>query len=89
MIRKQEHPPVQVKELITVENQTCVVSKIYGAYCLLGVCEVVTDRENPVNRDIFWDGGRWLFSERPVIFNAVKSSRLKEFVEILQQAYHP
>lgn len=85
MISKQNHPKIGLKERIIVEGADCVISQIYGGFSLSGACEVVTDPNQPINRDVFWDGQRWFFSTQPCLFNATRSSRLKEFVAILQQ----
>ena len=85
MISKKNHPKVELREWINVEGADCVVSQVYGGYSLSGACEVVTNPDDPINRDVFWTGQQWVFSEQPILFNATGSSRLKEFVAILQQ----
>ncbi|NOY13330.1 MAG: hypothetical protein GXP51_06530 [Deltaproteobacteria bacterium] len=85
MISKKDHPKIELKEWIKVEGSDCVVSQVYGGYSLSGAGEVVTNPDEPINRDVFWTGQEWVFSERPTLFNATGSSRLKDFVAILQQ----
>lgn len=86
MISKKNHPKIEPKGWVTVEGSECVVTQIYSEYCLLGACEVVANPNEPINRDVCWDGQQWVFSERPCFFNATGTSRLKEFVVILLQS---
>ncbi len=85
MLNKQNHPKIEVKDWINVEGSECLITQVYGGYSMSGACEVVTDPENPVNRDVYWDGQKWLFSTQPGFINATKTSRLKDFVALLQQ----
>jgi hypothetical protein len=85
MLSKKNHPKIEVNDWIIVEGSECLITQIYGGYSVSGACEVVTDPDNPVNRDVCWDGQQWLFSTRPSFINAAKTSRLKEFVATLRQ----
>lgn len=87
MISKENHPEIEPEKRIKVEGQECVVSQLHHRYSLLGACEVVTQPSEPVCRDVCWDGGKWVFSDRPSFVDASKSSRLKAFVEILRSKY--
>ena len=84
MISKANYPKIDIKDRINVEGQECVVAQIYGGYSMSGVCEVVTDPSKPINRDVGWDGRQWAFSPQPILVNAARTSRLKEFVALLQ-----
>lgn len=85
MISKRNHPKITIKERIDVEGHDCIVSQIHHANSVMGACEVVTNSAKPVCRDVCWDGQAWVFSDRPTFVDAMKSSRLKEFVETLQK----
>lgn len=84
MVSKANYPKIDIKDWINVEGQECVVSQIYHDNSLSGACEVVTDRAEPINRDVWWDGQKWIFSPRPTLLNAAQTSRLKAFVALLQ-----
>ena len=83
MISKTNYPKIDLKDRITVEGQECIISQIYGSYSTSGVCEVVTNPSEPINRDVLWDGQQWAFSPQPTLVNAAQTSRLKEFVALL------
>jgi len=85
MISKINHPEVEPKSWINVEGSDCLITQIYTGYSLSGVCEVVTDPQQPINKDVWWNGENWIFSPRPTLINAAQTPRLKEFVSLLQQ----
>lgn len=85
MISKKNRPHIELKGWLNVEGADCVITDVYGSYSLLGACEVVTNPEKPVNREVCWNGQEWVFSKRPTFVNAAKTSRLKDFVGILQE----
>ena len=85
MITKKNHPKIQLKGWINVEGDECLITKIYEGYSLSGACEVVTNPEEPINKDVCWDGENWKFSTLPTFVNAAETSRLKEFTQILQE----
>ena len=85
MTDTKKHPPIEIMDWIDVEGSECLVVQIYGDYSLSGVCEVVTDPEQPINRDVFWNGQEWVFSTRPSLINSAGTSRLKEYVAVLRQ----
>lgn len=85
MVRKQNHPEIKLREWLKVEGTNCVITQIYARSCLLGVCEVVSNPNAPVNCDVYWDGQQWIFTDRPGFVNAAVTSRLDSFVAILRQ----
>ena len=85
MINKTNHPRIEVTDWIKVEGANCVISQVYGGFAVSGACEVVTNPDQPINRDVCWDGQQWLFSHRPTLTNATNTSRLKKYVALLQQ----
>lgn len=85
MLNKQDHPKIEPAKWINVEGMDCVVTQVYGGYSLSGACEVVTNPAAPVNRDVFWDGQQWVFSDQPSFVNAAQTSRLRDFVAILRE----
>lgn len=85
MISKKNHPEIELRNKINIEGKECVISQIHPQYSIVGACEVVTQAADPVCRDVCWDGGGWVFSDRPTFVDATKSPRLKEFVEMLQE----
>lgn len=86
MISKANYPRIDIRDQIKVEGNHCIVTHVYGNYSLSGACEVVTDPAQPINRDVWWDGKQWTFSPQPTLFNAAKTSRLKAFVDLLQNS---
>lgn len=86
MLSKKNHPKIEPKDWITVEGEKCLITQVYRGYSLSGACEVVTNPAQPVNKDVCWDGERWVFSDRPSFINAAQTPRLKEFVELLKQS---
>jgi hypothetical protein len=86
MLSKKNHPHIELKSWITVEGEECLITQIYQGYSLSGACEVVTNPEQPINKDVCWDGERWVFSSKPTLINAAKTQRLKEFVKMLQKS---
>ncbi len=87
MVSKKNHSKLSVKDWINVEGLNCVVSQVYGDYCLLGSCEVVTNPTDPINRDVCWDGERWVFSDRPTFVNAVRTTRLREYLMLFLESH--
>ncbi len=85
MNSKTNHPPIEVTDWIKVEGSNCVITQVYGRFAVSGACEVVTNSEQPINRDVCWDGLQWIFSHRPTLMNATTTSRLKKYVALLQQ----
>ncbi len=85
MLSKKNHPKIELKGWISVEGSDCLITQIYRGYSLSGACEVVTDPIHPINRDVGWDGTKWYFSPNPPLVNAAKTSRLREFVTMLQE----
>jgi len=87
MITKKNHPKIEPKEWISVEGEDCLITQIYKGYSLSGACEVVTNPEQPINKDVCWNGENWYFSELPTFVNAAKTPRLKKYVELLQHTF--
>lgn len=85
MITKKNHPKIELKGWINVEGSDCLITQIYRGYSLSGACEVVTNPEKPINKDVCWDGQNWVFSDKPTFVNAAETPRLKEFVKLLRQ----
>ena len=85
MFSKKNHPKIELKGWINVEGSDCLITQIYQGYSLSGACEVVTNPERPINKDVGWDGKNWVFSPDPTFVNAAQTSRLQEFVETLQK----
>ncbi len=85
MINRKNHPEIELKGWIKVQGSDCLITQIYRGYSLSGVCEVVTNPEKPINRDVFWNGKEWVFSDLPIFVNAAETPRLKEFTQLLQQ----
>lgn len=83
MITKKNHPEIKPKSWIKVEEMDCLVTQIYRGYSLSGICEVVTNREQPINRDVCWDGEKWVFSTLPIFINAANTPRLRDFSALL------
>lgn len=83
MVSKFNHPAIDIKDLIKVEGEICVISQLHHRNSLIGACEVVTNSAAPVCRDVLWDGQQWTFSKRPSFVES-KCSRLQPFIAILQ-----
>ena len=86
MLSKKNHPNIELKGWINVEGSDCLVTQIYRGYSLSGACEVVTNPEKPINKDVCWNGETWVFSNQPTFVNAAETPRLKEFTKLLQQS---
>lgn len=85
MISKKNHPKIEPQDWINVEGSDCLITQIYGGYSLSGACEVVTDPDHPINKDVGWDGNKWFFAPDPPLVNAAKTPRLQKFVERLKE----
>ncbi|SHJ28057.1 hypothetical protein SAMN02745165_01961 [Malonomonas rubra DSM 5091] len=85
MLSKKNHPKIELKGWINVEGEECLISQVYQGYSLSGACEVVTNPERPINKDVGWDGEKWFFSKQEPLVNAAQTSRLKEFVDELKR----
>lgn len=86
MISKKNHPRIELEGWINVEGSDCLVTQVYQGYSLSGACEVVTNPQKPINKDVGWDGEKWFFSPKPTFINAAQTSRLKKFVDALTDA---
>lgn len=86
MITKKNHPKIELNDWINVEGSDCLVTQVYQGYSLSGVCEVVTNPQQPINKDVCWNGEKWVFSSLPTFINAAETSRLREYTYILKQS---
>ena len=85
MISKKNHPKIELQGWIKVDDADCLITQVYKPNAISGACEVVTNPQQPVNRDVLWDGNNWVFSTKPTFINAAGTSRLQSYVDKLKQ----
>lgn len=86
MISKKNHPNIEPKGWINVEGADCLITQVYKGYSLSGACEVVTNPQQPINKDVCWNGEKWVFSALPTLINAAETSRLRDYTSLLKQS---
>lgn len=58
-------PDISVGKWITIENQDCVISKLYNAESQSGVGQVIFNKSKPTTHVFDWNGDTWFFPEQP------------------------
>lgn len=81
----KNRPKIKEGDWIVVENCNCVVAHVYEPDSSFGDCEVVFNKKKPTNRDVKWNGEKWMFKDSGDFGGyANRSQRLKMYIGILK-----